>query len=196
MSDRFDSYWKTVIAEVEADPGRTKACVEQAAQACGFRRHGEEGESQGVDSWQRTGWFLWLPMIQEWCIAVNEAASTTEFSIRFGMRFGWLYYVMFIGGSVAAITLAPQIGTYPALTGPLIALLALLFATPLIHALTARFQATLLERRLWKAVATLGPWRSSRVIIRTLNRAYGTDLVIENRDLAAPFRTPATARKS
>lgn len=189
MSDRFDSYWKTVIAEVEADPARTKACVEQAALACGFRRHDEE-------SWQRTGWFLWLPTIQEWRIAVTETGSASEVSIRFGMRFGWLYYVMLIASCAAGLAICLQIEAFPDLTGLLVTLMAVFYAAPLIHALTARFQATLLERRLWRAVAPLGPWRSSCIIIRTLNRAYGVDRVVENRDLAAPFRTPATVRKS
>jgi len=182
MKPTYESYWKTVEAEVDASAEATKACFYGAAAANGFVT-GPDVEFGTC--FVRKGWLFLMPTAHEWRIAIEDDAEGAAFSVRFGLRPRLAYYLSLFATYGLILIIVTQMLRWPQYTGLIIVVLAVLFLLPLANAVASRWQASSLEKRLWRATAVLGPWRASRVIQRSLNQAYGSDLIIEGRDLAA-----------
>lgn len=185
MNSDLDSYWKTVIAEVAAPAERTGEVIASAAATLGFltRKLPDSGQSL-----VRREILLLVPTRYEWRVAVEGRTNGSAFSVRFGLLPGPGYYAAVLGLPALAAVVIITATSHPATTPAAVTIAAILFALPVVHGFAARWRAGRLEKALWRHMSALGPWLSSKIVVRSLNQAYGADHVIEGVDLAHPVK--------
>ena len=172
-SRTLQTYWKTVVAELEATPDQATAGLDTAMTACGF--------TGPAPRFIRFEWLLLIPTHYEWLGEVWAENGVTCLSVRFGLATGWAYYLTLAVMWGPTIFLVIAASEYPAWMPAILTLTGILFALPVAHGIAVRLRARAMENRLWRELAPLGPWTSGRTIKRTLNLAYGADYTVEHR---------------
>ncbi len=168
-----ETFWKTVIAEVDASPDQAEACLDAAMSACGFRGP--------APRYIRFEWLLLIPTHYEWRTEVWAENGGSALSVRFGLATGWAYYLSLTPILVAAIFMPLVMIDHHDWMAPGIIATFALYSLPIAHGIAVRLRSAALEKALWQGLAPLGAWRAGRTIKRTLNYAYGADRVIEHR---------------
>ncbi len=177
-----EAWWKAVIAEVDSPVAETQARLRAAAETCGFHSRGVRNDGE---SFLHSELLLLIHTRYEWRIEVNACPDQgSEFSIRVGFAPGLGYYGTLILIFAAAIFAGPMVISYPGLGAAPLVVMGVLMILPIAHSIVLRLRARHFERRLWRELACLGPWRNSRIVLRSLNQAYGEDRIIPGRDLS------------
>lgn len=194
MRSTHEAWWKMVVAELDGTVAETEAGLRVAAEACGFHSRGVRNEAL---SFVRSELLLLIPTRYEWRIDVLACPhDRSEFGVRVGIAPGLGYYGSLALIFAAAITAGLQVLSHPEFEAALLLLMGVLMILPIVQSIVLRLRAASFERRLWREMAGLGPWRNARVIKRSLNQAYGEDQVVPCRDLSAEAvaREAATKR--
>lgn len=182
MAVSQQTWWKIVVAEVDAPADELAAHLKRAFAACGFHSRGMHDDAE---SFLRSELLLLIPTRYEWrADIVAGQDGRASFWIRVGLAPGVGYYGALALVFATAIAAGALVTTYPELEAVLLSIMAGLLMLPIVQSIVLRLRGLYLERRLWRELAPLGAWRDSRIILRSLNQAYGEDRVIHGRDLS------------